>query len=302
MRSAPNDFMRRFVIMFCAATAPLLALDGASSAVTEALRHANALFDAHQYNEAKAAFAKVLTLDPDNVDANWRLGLYACDAGDWEKALALEDRALRHDPNDARLQYGWGAANGVAALKSGLFSKLGYAHKCLAAYRRAAELEPKNAQYRYALFSFYQQAPGFAGGDRDLARDEANALRTLDPGLARQAWALIDIMDKNVDAAFHEYDVFLRDHPDDYLTLYSCGMIAIIAGQRIDDSLAALRHCLRLQTPAGLPSHADVHCKIAALYEKKGDRRTARIEYLAALKEDANFWQAKHGLEQLGRE
>lgn len=279
------------------------AFGGATAdSVADSLKNAQALFDAHKYWEARTAFEKVLALDPDNVDANWRLGLFACDAGDWEKALAMEERALAHDPNSARLQYGWGAANGVAALKSGIFSKLGYAHKCLAAYRRAAELEPTNAQYHYAVFAYYQQAPGFAGGDKDLARKEADILRKLDPNLARQAWALIYIAEKNVDAAFREYEVFLRDHPDDYWTLYSCGLIAVFSGQRGDDSIAALRHCLRLDVPSGLPSHADVHCKIAGLYEKKGDRMKARAEYLAALKDDANFWAAKHGLEKLGKE
>jgi tetratricopeptide (TPR) repeat protein len=273
-----------------------------SPGVTETLANANRLFNEHSYGAAKTAFQNVLKLDPNNGEANWRLGLYACDAGEWEKALAYEALALDLNPNSAKYQYGWGAANGVAALKSGLFSKFGYAKKCLAGYRRAVELEPSNAMYHFALFSYYQLAPGFVGGDMDLAREQAEALRKLDPVLAREAWARWYLAEKKPDQAFGEYEAALREQPDDYFALYCFGVVSVTTGLRLDDGIASFRRCLTLKVPSGRPSYADVRCKIATLYEKKNDRAGARTEYLAALKENPNYGQAKQGLKKLGPE
>ena len=267
--------------------------------VESALAAANALFNAQQHAEAKAAFGRVLALSPDNAEANFRLGLYACDAGEWEKALAYEAKALAADPKNAKYQYGWGAANGIAALKSGLLSKLGYAHKCLAAYQRAAELEPSNPQYHYALFSYYTQAPGFAGGDKDLALVQAAEIKKLDPQLGRQAYAEWYLRQHKPDLAFQEYEVVLRESPNDYVALYHVGLVALFSGQRLEQGLAALRHCLALDVPKGSPSHANVHWRIGSLLEKTGQAELARTEYAAALKENPNFRPAISAMAKL---
>ena len=44
---------------------------------------ANALLDAGKYAESRAAFAKILAHAPEQPDANYHAGLFACDDGDW---------------------------------------------------------------------------------------------------------------------------------------------------------------------------------------------------------------------------
>lgn len=288
---------RRFCrwILFGAA----LGLQASAADVANALAEANALRDNQRHAEARAAYARILKETPDSPEANYAVGLYACDDGNWEKALACEAKAVAADPNNAKYQYGWGAANGVSAMKAGVFSKLGYAKKCLAGYRKAAELEPTNPRYHFALMSFYQQAPGFAGGDMTLAYAQASEIKKLDPALGRQAYAQLYLGEKKYDQAFHEYEEALQRSPDDYTALYGFGRLAAITSKRLEQGRAALRRCLALPTPKAAPSHANVHWQLGKLAAAAGQADEARREYEAALKEDPGFGPAKQALQKL---
>jgi len=272
------------------------------SALRGELAAANALLHAGKHPEARAAFAKILADAPDNPEANGNAALYACDDGDWEKALRCAGRAIAADPNNARHQYCWGAANGIAALKAGIFSRLGHAKKCLAAYERAAELEPANLQYHWALLNYYQQAPGIAGGDSAKAYGQAAEIGKIDAEAGRQACTQLYLGEKKYDLAFRTYDEALRAAPDDYAALYNFGRLTLTTGRRLDDGFAAFRHCLELTPPTApdTPSHANIHWRLGNLWEKQSQPERARMEYLAALKEKPDFTPAKQALEKLG--
>ena len=263
---------------------------------------ANALVAAQRGAEARAAWGRILARHPDNPDADCSLGLYACDDGEWEKALAYEGKALAADPNNARYQYGWGAANGVSALKAGIFSKMGYAKKCLAAYRRASELAPENLQYHWALLSFYQQAPGFAGGDLELAYVQAADIAKIDTEAGREAFGQLYVKEKKYDLAFRQYDEAIRAAPNDYAALYNFGRLTLNTSLRLDEGLAAFRRCLEPNAPQAknAATRANVHWRLGSVLERQNRAEEARREYLAALQEQPNYRQAKQALEKLG--
>ncbi|HEX3729432.1 MAG TPA: tetratricopeptide repeat protein [Opitutaceae bacterium] len=265
------------------------------------LAAADALRDAQRSVDARAAYAKILQEAPDNPEANCSYGLYACDAGDWQTALRCEAKALAADPHNARYQYGWGAANGTAALKASLFSKLGYAKKCLAAYQRASELEPRNLQYHWGLLQYYQQAPGIVGGDMAQAYVQAAELKKLDPSSGHQAFAQLYLREKKYGLAFQEYDEALRAAPDSYSDLYNFGRLALMTGQRLEEALGAFRRCLALTPGRGLPTHGNVHWRIGGVFEQQGHPDQARAEYLEALKEQPGFRPAQQALDKLNQ-
>jgi len=281
---------------------PVAVSESGDAAVAEAFAAARTLEREHKYGEARAAFQRVIALAPTHAEANCSLALYAADAGEWEKALQYAGRALVADPDKARHQYVWGAANGVAALKSGLLSRLGYAKKCLAAYRRAVELEPDTLKYRWALLSYYLQAPGFAGGSSARAREQAAEMQRRDAAQGRQAFVQIHLHEKHPEQAFALFEEVLRVAPDDYVALYQFGSLALQAGQRLDDGAAAFQHCLELAPPAGLdvPTHANVHWRLGHYWEKKQEQARARAEYELALQADPGFQPAQKALEKLG--
>lgn len=293
---------KRFAALWAAGLLPACVAIASPPRVTPAeLAAADALRQAGRVDEAQRAFETILAHAPDDPETNYRVGLWACDRGDWEKALHCESKAVAGDASCARYQYGWGAANGIAAMKAGFLSRLGYAKKCLAAYERAAELDPQNPEYRKALVDFYGQVPGFAGGDMEKAYAQAAVLKKLDAEHGRQALAQLYAGEKKFDLAFREFEEALRENPADYPALYSIGRFAEQTGQRLDQGLAALARCLALPPPdrADMPRHDNVHWRIGLLWEKKGDLAKARAEYEAALKLNSDFDAAKRALAKL---
>jgi len=262
---------------------------------------ANELVEARKTAEARLAFERILMQAPNHPEANCVLGLMACDEGEWEKALRCARIAVTSEPDNARYQYCWAAANGVSALKAGIFSRLGYAKVCLAAYRRAVELAPGNLRYRWALLNYYQQAPGIAGGDRDKAFAQAAEIAKLDAESGRQALAQLHLAEKNLALAFRAYDEALRATPDDGQLLYEFGRLTLRTDHRIDEGLAAFRRCLELPRPAGRdsPSAANLHWRLGNGWEKKRQPEQARAEYRTALQLEPDFRPALQALEKL---
>jgi tetratricopeptide (TPR) repeat protein len=279
---------------------PISVAFASNADVTRALADANALFAANHRTEAQAAFEKVLELAPENGDANFRLGMYAIDRGDWEAALKYEEKAIDANPNHAGYQFGWGAANGIAAMKANVFSKLGYAHKCQAAYERAVALEPTAPQYRFALLQFHLQAPGFAGGDRKVAYEQAAEIKKLNSDLGRQAYIQVYLAEKKYDLAFSEFDGVLTRTPPDYPALYSYGRLTLMTKQHLEEGLSAFRRCLEIPAEDKFhPAPADVHWRVGSVLEQMGKLADARAEYTAALKEDPQYKPAQKALAKL---
>lgn len=274
----------------------------ASRATPEELAAAEALLKAGRYEESRAAFEKILVQTPDDPEANHRVGLFACDRGEWERGLLLAGKAIASDPNCARYHYGWAAANGIAALRSGIFSKLGYAKKSLAAYERTVELEPNNLKYRRELMGFYQQAPGFAGGDMAKAYAQAAAIKQFDPENGRLALAQLYAGEKKFDRAFGEFEEALRQNPADYAALHAVGRLAAETGQRLDQGIASLQRCLALPPPdrPNAAQHDNVHWRLGLLWEKKNDLTKARAAYAAALQINPACEPAKKASAKLG--
>lgn len=289
---------RTFIAVFA-----LFSMSAAWSApdLSREVAAAKALMEARKTTEARAVFEQILAQAPDHPEANHSLGLMASDAGEWEKALRCAKIAVASEPNNARFQYGWGAANGIAAMKAGFLSRLGHAKTCLGAYRRAVELEPRNLGFRWALLNYYQQVPRFAGGDREKAFAQAAEIKAIDAESGRRALVQLHLGEKNYDQAFRVYDEALRESPDDYLMRYQFGRLTLLADRRIDEGFAAFRRCLELKPPDSndTPTWANVHWRLGNCWEKKQQPGQAGAEYREALKLDPDFLPARQALEKL---
>lgn len=250
-------------------------------------------------NEARAAYEAILKSDPRSVPAAVALANLAFQKDEVDKAIGIMEAAVKAAPNDSDAHRVLGDAYGRSAQKAGLLSKWGLAKKCLAAYERAVELDPKNVNSRYALFEYYRQAPGMAGGGIDKATAQAAEIKKLDPVRGRQAFANLYVGEKKYAEAFAEFDEVLKTAPDDYSALYQVGRLAAVTGERLDRGLAALRRCLELPPPENQPGHAAAHWRIGNLLEKKNDPAGARAAYQAALKVDPKFNQAAEALKKL---
>jgi tetratricopeptide (TPR) repeat protein len=272
----------------------------AGFAADQAVRdQVNGLLQHRQWAEAQAVLEKVVAAEPANAEAFFQLGRAQIARGDHEGAVLSFEKATALEP--ARSEYFrlLGDAYGISAQKAGLFSKLGLARKCKAAYDKSVELDPKNIDARWSVMEYCRQAPGIVGGGMDGAYAQAAEIQKLDPDRGRLAYAMLYSSEKKYPEAFQVYSEVLKANPDDYNSLYQFGRLAAESGQNLDRGLATLRHCLELEPPRGAPGRAPTHWRIGNILEKQGDKPGARSAYESALKADAKFPQAIEALRKL---
>lgn len=278
----------------------------APAAEATPLAAAQALARSGKTAEAQAAFEAILKQDPKSADAAITLTGLLFQRNEEDKAVEVMEKATKASPAHAEAFRVLGDAYGRAAVKAGVLSKFGLAKKCLAAYQRSAELDPKNVATHQSLYEYYRQAPGFVGGGDDKAAASlatieklAREIKATEPDRARPILAQVYTAQKKYDLAFGEFEEVLKTTPDHYNAHFQIGRLAAITEQQLDRGLAALKRCLELTPPPNTPSHAAAHWRIGNILEKKKDVAGARAAYEAALKLDPKFTNAIEALKKL---
>lgn len=248
---------------------------------------------------AQPLLEQAIAADPAHAEAHYLLGLALINQNKGDTAVAPLEKATTLAPTNSEYQRALGDAYGVSAQKAGLFSKLGLARKCKAAYDKAVELDPKNLEARASVMAFCIQAPGIVGGGIDKAYAQAEEIKKLDPAQGRAAFATIYLAEKKYPEALAMLEEVVVDRPDDYEALYQIGRLAAITGERLDRGLATLRQCLAQTPPKGQPPHAAAHWRIGNILEKKGDKAGAKSAYEASLASDPKFKEAIESLKKL---
>ena len=251
---------------------------------------------------------------------------------EWDRGIANCEKARNLDPQNSLYHLWLGSIYGEKADRAGFLSAAGLAKKVRTSFERAVELAPNDWQTRVNLGEFYLEAPGIVGGGKDKAREQANALMSLKPGLAY--WLLGRIAEKNKDMAEAEKQ-------------YRAGIAATHSGarawlelaiffrhaNRLEDMEKALRevenapvdHHEALMDGASLLMRTGrdpalgirllqryfsvgpveegpafkAHEYWGQLLERQGDHRAAAAEYRAALSLFHNFHRAEEGLKRV---
>jgi len=266
-------------------------------AVDAALREEVAtLFNQREWAKAQTLLEQASQAEPSNAEVWQFLGQCLLARGDLDQAVAALEKATALAPGNSNAFLMLGNAYGAAAQKAGLFSKLGLAKNCKAAYEKAVALDPANINARWSVMEYCRQAPGIVGGGMDQAYAQAAEIRKLDARRGRAAYASLYAADKKYADAFALYDEVLRDQPDDSDALFQIGRLAARSGEQLDRGLACLRSFM------AHPDHAaDVRAQtyIAQILEKKPDLPAAKSAYEAAIAIDPHFPPALEGLRKL---
>jgi tetratricopeptide (TPR) repeat protein len=257
------------------------------------------LFNQRLWAEAQVVLEKAIIAAPDNAEAYFYLGQSQLNRGDAKKAVLAFEKATTLAPANSEYFRLLGDSYGLFAQKAGLFSKLGWAKKCKAAYDKSVELDPTNINARWSVMEYCRQAPGLFGGGIDGAYVQAAEIKKLDPTRGRIAYAALYTTDKKFPEAFAVYEDVLKDAPNDYEALYQTGKLADTTGQELDRGLAALRKCLTIARPTDSRGHVPAHWRIGNILAKKGDQAGARAAYEAALKLNPEFAEAIKSLKKL---
>lgn len=251
-----------------------------------------------KWTEARAVLTPLLAAEPANAELHFNLGQSYLYAGEPGGAVTALEKATELDPKSSRYMRHLGDAYGLSAQKAGLFSKMGWAKKCKAAYDKSVELDPKDISARWSVMEFCRQAPSIIGGGMDQAYAQAAAIKQIDPNAGRSAYTTLYLSEKKYPEAFGVLDEILQEKPDDYDALYQFGKLADTTGQQLDRGLTALRKCLTLK-PTDPRGYVPAHWRIGNILARQGDKTAARTAYEAALALDPKFKEATESLAKL---
>ncbi|HVS52296.1 MAG TPA: tetratricopeptide repeat protein [Opitutaceae bacterium] len=269
------------------------------------LESAQALVQAKQYPEARAALEKIVAAEPKNAAALHELGLLLrkrADNAAFEQAIADLAHAAELEPQNERYlaDYGGAAMEFAGRVRADSLTRaLGFATKGRDAMEKALTMNPEDTEARVGLFQFYSQAP-WPVGSSAKAGAQLEEIRRRDPTRAVLLELGAKVAAKDYAGAFSVCDRVLANNPSDYLALYSYGRVAAISGQNLERGFACLQKCLALEPPGPtMPTHSHAWNRLGDIQQKLNRPAEARVAYVAALKEDPGNKPAADSLAKL---
>jgi tetratricopeptide (TPR) repeat protein len=272
------------------------------------------MFEAGEYDAARAHYEGKLTQNPADLDATIYMGRIALRQEDLDGAVEWMEKGLELAPDSAKTHY-WAATAYVVKVQRQ--QDVALVSKVKSHIEKAVELDPNYVDARMFLAGFLMNAPPFVGGDMEKAREQAAILveqapfrgnmflaelhkkekkydeaaeafaaaAVVDPTSA-DPWHALGIMHQNNkewDQAFEAFEKAIATDPKSYGSLYQIGRTGVFSEQNTDRSIEALRQYLAIEPAEGQPTWANARWRLGLLYEIKGDVAAARAEYDAAL-------------------
>ena len=208
-------------------------------------------------------------------------------------AIAVLETITAAEPEDAEAQLVLGNALSARIGEVGMFSKTGLAKRALAAYERAAALDPRSAGARMALVQFHREAPGFAGGSREKAYAAAKELVALDAWHGNFWLMRLYQEDGRTAEVLAACDALLKTEPASFRALYEFGRIVALTGEQRERGAAALRQAVTLTPGADEPPRQQAYFRLGQILEAMGDAAGARAAYDGALELEPKMEEAK---------
>ena len=271
----------------------------APAAADPALATAQALYQARRLDEAQTAFRQLAAEHPRNAELIYFLGKIAIRQSDYTTATELLEQAVALDPKQSDHYLWLGNAYAWTAATVPFTHKAAPGRSCLAAYRKALELNPGNLAAHFSLMNFYRHVPAFLGGGIKLARHEAGAIRQRDPALGALADAVLDLDEGKCDEAYATLSGILRKSPDDYAANCTLGRLALATRTNLVEGAAAFRRCLDLSPSENDEGHEYAQWGLGQIFECKHEAPAAFRAYEICLRINPRFKPAEEALVRL---
>ena len=162
----------------------------ALSAVSADITLATAQFERGEYKVAHASFEK-LARNSKNPGLLYQLALSQYKVRDNKGALSTLEEIDEQAKETPEVQYLLGSAYLARVNEVSVFRKLGFAKDALDAWERSVTLDPASAKANFAVFAYYVNAPGIAGGDLEVAASKLGVLRQIDRGYGALAEGIL---------------------------------------------------------------------------------------------------------------
>ena len=143
------------------------------------LEQSKALIAIKDFNKAEQQLVNYVDANPSNQEAIELLGDAYGYQKKWDEAAEQYKKLTEFKPNNSDYQYKYGGALGMKALSISKISALLVIDDVKSAFLKAAELDPKHIDARWALVELYMQLPGIVGGSQSRSMKYANELEAL---------------------------------------------------------------------------------------------------------------------------
>lgn len=137
---------------------------------------AEKLFKQQKWQESKTLFEKHLKSHPNDTKTLEYLGDIAGQYKKWDEAMEYYKKIRDQFPNKAEYHYKYGGALGMKAKETNKFKALGMIDEVEESFLKAARLDPKHVDSRWALVMFYIELPAIVGGSEKKAQKFADEL------------------------------------------------------------------------------------------------------------------------------
>jgi len=320
------------IALLCAAG--MLAWAGSASAAdgTALIQTAQKQFQQGNYTAAIGSLRTAIAQNANSAEAYYWMGRNYYELRDFDNAITQAEKSVQLDPKNSEYHQWLGRAYGEKADRERSFS---LAKKVKKEFQEAVRLDGRNLQARRDLEEYCIDAPWIAGGSKDEAKAQVEAIAAVDPIEGHLARATFDQSAlKKMDLAENEYREVLNAKPNrfepyaevinffgaikklpemtqaiqaaaavapnDPRLLYYRGAEKVLAGQEYAHAEEYLKAYLA-NTPerSEWPSHAGARDWLGRLYEAEGKRTEAAEQYRAALQIDPSRKETKTRLERL---
>jgi tetratricopeptide (TPR) repeat protein len=272
--------------------------------------------------------------DPNNAQAYHLLCRLDYQLELWDASLKMAEKSVALSPQNSAYHEWLGRAAGRKAENSNPFTAFNLARRVHAEFERAVALDGNNFSARADLAEYYLEAPGFLGGDKSKARQQADAVAAKSSGLAEYIRARVDEKQGNSQAE-QEYKKAITSSGNDSRYWTELAYFYRRAG-RMQDMETAISQSLRashqsnvpdydgayllLRTGRNLPGAIQMlrsylsgahlaeegpafhaHLMLGTLLEKQGNKNAAAAEYRAALALAPEYRPARDALARISR-
>jgi Tfp pilus assembly protein PilF len=252
----------------------------------------------------------------------------------WDNALRMAERAVQLAPDNSNYHLWLGRSAGRKAENSNPFTAWNLARRVRSEFERAVALDGNNVAARADLSEYYIEAPGFLGGDKKKAREQAAAVAPHDPALASYINARVEEQQGKSDAE-QQYKNALKKSGNSarywielayfyrragrmqdmqsavYQALiaprrgavpeYDGAYLFLRTGRDFSNAVAMLRRYLNGNATEEDGPAFRAHYMLGELLEKQGDRKGAAQEYRAALALASEYRPARDALARVSR-
>jgi len=137
------------------------------------------LFKQEKFSQAKPFFESYLKQNSKHKKTLEYLGDIGIQTQHWDDALMYYETLIKAEESNAQYHYKYGGALGMKAMSVNKLRASTYLGDIRREFERAAKLDPKHIDTRWALIEYYLQLPSMMGGSEKKAMDYALELQTI---------------------------------------------------------------------------------------------------------------------------